>query len=207
MGRRWLAEKKREHYYKMAKKAGFRSRAAYKLFQLNGKYNIIGERDYVLDLGAAPGGWTEAAASIAGEKGFVLGIDICKVEPFEEKNICFFQGDITREETIEKIKEASKNKKYNAVISDASPNISGVWEIDHERSVELALHAFKIAKKVLSEDGNFLVKVFNGARFKELFDKIKKDFRFAKASKPKASRKQSAEIYIVAKGYKTKTER
>ncbi len=150
MGRRWIAEKKREHYYMLAKKAGFRSRAAYKLLQLNEKYNIIRKGDYILDLGAAPGGWSQAAALIAGESGFVLGIDISKIEPFGKENICFIQGDITKKETIEKIKEASKNRKFDAVISDASPNISGVWSIDHEVSVELAMHAFKIAKSTNS---------------------------------------------------------
>jgi len=205
MGRRWIAEKKREQYYTLAKKAGFRSRAAYKLLQLNEGYNIIREGDYVLDLGAAPGGWSQAAALISGKSGFVLGMDIIKIEPFE--NAVFIQEDIAKtKEALEKIMQASKNRKFNAVISDALPNISGIRSIDHERSIELALDSFKIAKKVLNEEGNFLVKVFNGGHFKELFDKIKKDFRFAKASKPEASRKQSAEMYIIAKGYKIKTE-
>lgn len=205
MGRRWIAEKRREQYYTLAKKTGFRSRAAYKLLQLNEKYNVIRRGDYVLDLGAAPGGWSQVASLISGKGGFILGMDITKIEPFE--NAVFIQEDIAKtKEALEKIKHASKNRKFNAVISDALPNISGVRSIDHELSIELALNSFKIAKKVLNEGGNFLVKVFNGEHFKELFDKIKKDFRFAKASKPQASRKESAEIYIVAKGYQIKSD-
>jgi len=134
----WLQDRKRDYYYKKAKEEKYRSRAAYKLLQAVKKYHFIMEGDVVLDLGAAPGGWVQAARKNVGSEGYVLGVDLKSIEPFEEENVRTITGDITDEETLHEILGLLP-READAVISDASPNISGVWEVDHARQMGLAL--------------------------------------------------------------------
>jgi 23S rRNA (uridine2552-2'-O)-methyltransferase len=199
MGKRWLVEKRRDYYYRKAKLEKYRSRAAYKLLQLNRHFKILKAGDRVLELGAAPGGWTQAAREIVGDSGFVVGVDLQRIEPLSYDNVVFIKGDFTSPEVREKLKEIIAS--CEAVISDASPDISGVWSIDHARSVELCEEALSIAEEHLSPGGAFLVKVFQGDLIKEFVEKVKRSFSFVKLSKPKASRSESAEIYLVAKGF------
>lgn len=200
MSRRWIKEKKREYYYRKAKAEHYRSRAAFKLKQLNEKFELLKRGDYVLDLGAAPGGWMQAAREIVGSEGFVLGVDLQRIKEFEEQNVKSVQGDFTAKETIEKIK--SQLPRCDVIISDASPDISGVWNIDHFRSVELCRGVLKIAKELLRPRGSLLIKIFQGELINEFVDEAKKDFEFVKLTKPRASRAQSAEMYLAAKGKK-----
>lgn len=197
MSKRWIHERKRDGYYKQAKKAGYRSRSAYKLKQINDRYNVISKGDIAIDLGCAPGGWLQVARDIVGPEGTVLGVDIQRMEPLD--NVTFIRGDITNPKTIEKI--ISKIAKADVVLSDMSPNITGHYSMDHARSVDLAERALEIVKKTLKPRGNFVVKVFEGDLFKDYFDKIKSSFEFTKAHSPKATRKQSSEIYIIGKGF------
>jgi 23S rRNA (uridine2552-2'-O)-methyltransferase len=192
----WLQERKRDYYYKKAKEEKYRSRAAYKLFEAVQKYLFINYGDVVVDLGAAPGGWVQAARKFVGGKGFVLGVDLKPIEPFPQSNVKTIIGDITEEEIIEQILQMLP-RKADTVISDASPNISGIWEIDHARQIDLAQHALKIALETLRPPGNFFVKVFQGDLLDDFIKKMKKHFEIVKIMKPKASRAKSSEIFLL----------
>ncbi|MEM3731490.1 MAG: RlmE family RNA methyltransferase [Candidatus Bathyarchaeia archaeon] len=196
MPKAWIQERKRDYYYRKAKEEKYRSRAAYKLLQAVEKHHFIKEGDVVLDLGAAPGGWTQAARKIVGEKGFVLGVDLKPIEPFPEHNVRTIIGDISEHETLEQILSMLP-KKADAVISDVSPNISGIWEVDHARQIDLAHQALKIAIETLRPSGSFFVKVFEGDLLKDFIEKVKKHFEIVKVLKPKASRAKSSEIFIL----------
>jgi len=192
----WIQERKRDYYYRKAKEEKYRSRAAYKLFQAVQKYQFIKKGDIVVDLGAAPGGWTQAARKIVGAEGFVLGVDLKPIEPFPEKNVRTIIGDITELETVKQIQEMLP-KKADAVISDVSPNISGIWELDHARQIDLAQRALEIALETLKPGGNFLVKVFQGDMLNDFVSMVKRHFEDVKIIKPKASRAKSSEIFIL----------
>lgn len=203
MGRkdkRWVLQRKKDPYYQLAKKNNYRSRAVYKLFQLNEKFRIIKEGNVVVDLGCAPGGWLQAVRSIVGEKGFVVGVDLQSVKPLGYDNVVAIKGDMTKRETLERILSYLPSKA-DVVISDASPNISGVWEVDHSRSIELTTVALIVATKLLKEGGNFLVKVFQGSLFNDYVDLVRHYFKKVYVSKPRASRDSSAEVYVIGKRF------
>jgi 23S rRNA (uridine2552-2'-O)-methyltransferase len=201
----WIQERKRDYYYKKAKEEKYRSRAAYKLFQAVEKYHFIKRTDVVIDLGAAPGGWIQAARKIVGTKGFVLGVDLKHIEPFSQSNVRTIIGDINEQETIEEIVNMIP-RKANVIISDASPNISGIWEVDHARQIDLALQALTIALRTLGPFGNFFVKVFQGDMLDSYIKKVKKHFDIVKVIKPKASRAKSSEIFILGMDLKETAE-
>ena len=186
----------KDYYYWLAKRKGYRSRASFKLLQMNKTFKLIKEGDKVLDLGASPGGWSQVAVELGAS--LVVAVDINPMKPIE--GVEFIRGDITKSETIEKIREISS--EFDVVMSDASPKISGIWTIDHLRSVDLALASFRIAKELLKPGGNFIVKIFQGEEIQNVFNEFKKYFRFKKFHSPKASRKKSAEIYFIGKGFK-----
>jgi 23S rRNA (uridine2552-2'-O)-methyltransferase len=199
MTRRWMSERKKDHYYRLAKQKGYRSRAAYKLIQINRKFNVIKKGYVVVDLGAAPGGWSQVAKEIVGEMGKVLAVDLLKVKPID--GVDFYRGDIKDKEFIEDLL-ASIDKKVDIVISDMLPKTTGNRSMDHARSIELCEHAFNFAEHVLRPKGNFVVKAFEGDLFNSYFNKIKENFRFCKAHGPKASIKGTKEIYVIAKHFK-----
>lgn len=199
MSKRWLRDKKKDYYYRKAKEEKYRSRAAFKLKQLNKKFRLIKKGDIVLDLGAAPGGWMQVSRELVGEGGFVLGVDIAWIEPFLEENVATIRGDFTYPEVVDEIRETVG--QAGVVISDASPDISGVWNIDHFRSIELATQALELCKTLLRPGGNFLVKVFQGEALQEFIKEVKKNFRYVKITKPKASRSRSSEVYIIGKKF------
>lgn len=201
MGRRWQRERKREHFYRLAKLQNYRSRASFKLKQLNQRYGLLRRGDVVVDLGAAPGGWMQVALEEVGGEGFVLGVDVQRIEKFPQKNVATLVADITSPTVREKIREMLP-RPADAVISDASPSISGVWDLDQARSVELVKAALEIAEAVLAPGGNFLAKVFQGAMMADFLELVRKRFDFVKVSKPLASRKGSAEVYVIAKGFR-----
>lgn len=196
---KWIAERKKDYYYKEAKKHGYRARSAFKLIQINKRYKILKKGGVIIDLGASPGGWSQVASRYADR---IIAVDTQPMQPIE--NVVFIQGDITDEETIEKIKE--KVEKVDAVISDASPNISGHYTLDQAKSVWLCQNALKIAKEFLKEGGNFICKIFEGEDYPEFLQEVKKYFRMVKPHSPQASRKKSSEIYIIAKGFKRKID-
>lgn len=193
---RWYTEKKREHYYKEAKRVGYRARSAFKLEQIQDKFRIIKKGNVVVDLGAAPGGWSQVAKELVGNHGTVLGIDLSHISPIP--GVTFLQGDLTEESTIEKIKQIIGDKKVDVVLSDMSPNISGNYSVDQARSVHLCEHALKLAELLLRPD-NFVCKVFEGEDLPDFIKKTSKLFKTVKQFSPPASRKSSSETYIIAR--------
>ena len=185
---------RKDQYYKKAKREGYRSRASYKLQQIQQRFEVIHEDDVVVDLGAAPGGWLQVIKDL---NATAIGVDLQQIEPI--KGITIIESDITDPATTEKIRNHAR--KVDVVISDAAPNLSGVWSVDHARSIELSTSALNIAKQILKPGGAFIVKVFQGDLFDEFLKIVRENFSFVKAFNPKASRKQSAEIYIIGKKF------
>jgi len=197
----WIQDRKRDYYYKKAKQEKYRSRASYKLFQAIKKYEFIEHGDVVVDLGAAPGGWIQAARKTVGNKGFVLGVDLKPIEPFTQSYVRTIICDITDREALKQILEMLP-RKADAVISDAAPNISGIWEVDHARQMELSQQALEIAKEILKPSGSFFVKVFQGDMLSDFIQKVKQNFVNVVLVKPEASRAKSAEIFILGRSLK-----
>lgn len=195
--KRWLRERRRDVYHRLAKEEGYRSRAAYKLLQTAKKYPLMGEGDVVVDLGAKPGGWMQAARRLVGEGGYVLGVDLEPMVPFHWPNVISIVGDVADPECLGLIRMRLP-RRADVVLSDVSPNISGVWEVDHARQIHLAMASLRIAINILRPGGSFFVKVFQGDLFMGFVDEVKKHFDFVKIVKPEASRHKSSEVYILA---------
>ncbi len=201
--KRWITQKRKDYYYNLAKKQNYRSRAIYKLLQLNKKFRLIKEKDIVIDLGCAPGGWLQVAREIVGEKGLIIGIDLQEVESLPDKNVFIIKGDMTKEETLKKVRDILF-KKPDVVLSDASPNISGIWNVDQAKSITLSTTALLIATKILKKGGNFVSKVFQGELFDEYLKLVSDYFDKVFVEKPNACRTKSAEVYLVAKNFNQK---
>ncbi len=200
VSKNWMSRKKHDHYYRKAKTEGYRSRAAYKLIQIHRKFGIFREGDTVVELGAAPGGWSQIALRFIGEKGILIGIDLQRIEPI--KGAVFIKGDFTEKESADKIKEALGWREVSVVISDMSPNISGVYSTDHARSTYLAELALNFAVENLKRGGVLVVKIFEGEMIRDYLRSAKKHFGMVKLYSPKASRSSSSEIYMIAKGFR-----
>jgi 23S rRNA (uridine2552-2'-O)-methyltransferase len=192
-----MQNRKRDYYYQKAKAENYRSRATYKLSQTARAYHFIRRGDVVVDLGAAPGGWIQAARKITGKTGFVLGVDLKPISPFPQAYIKTLVADFTEPETLELIADFLP-RKADVVISDASPNISGIWEIDNARQIDLARQALKVALSLLRPSGNFFVKVFEGNMMPSFVKQVKKKFEVVRIIKPNASRARSSEMYLLA---------
>lgn len=197
-----MNDRKQEYYYRKAKEENYRSRATYKLIEAVKKYQFIHRNDIVVDLGAAPGGWIQAARKCVGKRGFVLGVDLKPIDPFPQEYIKTIIADITNPDIANHIQDFLP-RKADVVISDSAPNISGTWEVDHARQIDLATQAFKIALQILRPSGDFFVKVFEGSMLNDFRKTVKKYFKIVKLVKPKASLAKSSEIYILAMDKKT----
>lgn len=193
-----LIDARKDHYRKLAHEQGYRSRAAYKLKELNQSYRIIGPGFNVVDLGCAPGGWTQMALKLVGNRGKVMGVDTSFVEDIPGAHI--IRGSIEDENTVDEILDYF-GKKVNAVICDLSPQVTGNWSVDHAKQISLNYDCTKIMNKVLAHKGNAVFKVFDGEYSIEFRDYVKKKFAKVKLTKPKASRKPSSELYFVCLGY------
>ena len=202
MSRRWLSERRSDPYHRKAKEKGYRSRAAFKLKQLNKRFNFLDGANYVLDLGAAPGGWLQVASEAIGEEGLVVGVDLERIRPLLLKNVKTLIGDVTDEETVKQIIDAFPDR-VDVVLSDMSPDISGVWEVDHMRQIHLTRKAMRIAEGILKPDGWLVLKVFQGSDYGKFLEEVRDIFSFVRVVKPPASRKGSAEVYVVAQGLKS----
>jgi 23S rRNA (uridine2552-2'-O)-methyltransferase len=189
-----MARDQRDHYWRQAKEDGYRARSAYKLLQINEKFHVIKRGDSVVDLGAAPGGWLQVAQKLSG--GRIVGVDLGEIEPIQ--GVVAFQADITQESTVDRIK-AALGGDADVVICDAAPNLTGAWDMDHAVSIDLARSALKMAKKLLRARGNFVAKVFQGDMFMDYLNEVRREFAIVHAHSPPASRKESAETYVVAK--------
>ena len=195
------AYKRKDGFYKQAKAAGYRSRAAYKLIELDKRFRLLARGARVVDLGCAPGGWLQVAAARVGPKGRVVGIDRLEVEALDLKIVVVLSGDITDPEARAEIRDALGGPA-DLVLSDMAPDTSGVGSADHARSVELVELAFETATTLLTPKGAFCAKVFEGPDLNELAAKIKARFGKLKRVKPEATRKGSRELYLVATGFK-----
>ena len=191
----------KDSYWRRAKKEGYRSRASYKLIELNEKFKLIKQGDRVFDIGCAPGGWMQVALEIVGNREFVYGVDIEEIKSFNKPNAIFIRADISKSEERESILKKI-GEKVDVVISDIAPHTTGVKISDKANSLALSRESFYFSRLLLKEGGNFLVKVFQGSDSADFFKEIKTSFREAQTTKPEATRKGSAEVYIVGKGYK-----
>ena len=193
---RWMNEHLKDEFVKKAQKEGYRSRAAYKLLEIIDKNQIIKTGFKVLDLGAAPGGWSQVAIKIVGKTGQVIATDILPVESIA--NVEFLQGDFTEEIIYNKLLSLTNKQKINVVLSDMAPNMSGQISIDQPKSMYLAELALDMATKVLSHNGHFVVKIFHGDGFDGFIQNSRKNFKKVIIRKPKASRPRSKEVYLIA---------
>jgi len=201
MSKNWLQARRRDFYYRKAKQLDYRSRASFKLIQIDDKFHIFRENAVVVDLGAAPGGWLQVAAERVGENGRVVGVDLQSISPIEGAMVETIRGDIRKQETVDKVLYMVGGN-VDIVLSDMSPNISGQYSMDHARSIELCEHAFNFAKKTLVPGGVLVMKIFEGDMMNEFLKTIKERFEAVKLFGPRASRSSSSEIYIIAKGFK-----
>ena len=188
--KQWLRRHVTDHYVRKAKERGYRSRAAFKLLELNEKEQFLRPGATVIDLGAAPGGWSQVAAQKVGPKGTVIAIDLLQIAPIS--GVTVVQGDF-REKLPERV-------KADVILSDLSPNLSGIANVDQARALELSLGAIDVCRKALKPDGVFVVKAFQGEAFEEVRSELKRAFRQVTVRKPPASRGESRETYAVARG-------
>ena len=194
--RRWMHEHLNDEYVKKAQKEGYRCRAVYKLLEIIEKKHIINKGDTVLDLGAAPGGWSQVAVKITGKSGQVIASDILPIE--EINGVNFIQGDFTEQSVYDELMNQIKGSSIDIVLSDMAPNMSGQLSVDQPKSMYLADLAIDFALKILSRNGHFIVKVFQGDGFDEYVKKSRSSFRKVSIIKPKASRPRSKEVYLLA---------
>jgi len=210
---------RKDHYYNKAKQQGYRSRAAYKLKQLDDLENVIDEGDTVVDLGAAPGGWLQVAAQEVGPDGTVIGVDLQRIKSFDDEalndRVETVRGDMTEARTRERVIEAADGTvdgaatdasperasgPADAVVSDMAPNMSGEYSLDQARSLYLARQAFETALELLDTGGDFVVKVFQGPDVEEFRADVEDEFQYVRVTTPKASRDESSEIFLIGKG-------
>ncbi len=194
---------RKDDYYNRAKQEGYRSRAAYKLKQLDAEAGLISEGDTVVDLGAAPGGWLQVAKELAGESGTVVGVDLQRIKPID--GVETVQGDMTDEETRAEIVElvgevTPEGGGADVVVSDMAPNMTGEYSLDHARSIHLARTAFETSLEILAPGGDFVAKVFEGPDTNDLRADIDEEFEYVRTIHPDASRDSSSELFMVAKG-------
>ena len=193
-----LDDARRDHYRRLAREQGLRSRAAYKLKELDKSYRIIGAGFYVVDLGCAPGGWTQVAVRLAGNRGRVIGVDTSHVDEVDGAELV--RADI-EDASVPTLILDRLGRKANAVISDMSPQVTGNWSVDHARQISLNYAAASVMERVLAARGNAIFKVFDGEYAAEFREYAAGMFARVKATKPQASRKQSSELYLVCLGY------
>ena len=194
--RRWMNEHLNDEYVKKAQREGYRCRAVYKLIEIIDKNQIITKGDRVLDLGAAPGGWSQVVKKIVGQTGQVIASDILPIE--EIPGVDFLQGDFTESSVYEKLLSMTKGQKMNTVLSDMAPNMSGQLSVDQPKSMYLAELALDMAIKMLMPNGYFVVKVFQGDGFDAYVQIARQTFKKVTIKKPKASRPRSKEVYLLA---------
>ena len=198
--KRWLKQHHDDAYVLKARELGYRSRAVFKLDEIQQKDHILRPRQQVLDLGAAPGGWSEYAAAIVGDHGRVIALDLLPIEPIA--GVEFIQGDFTEEAVLERLLASIGESRFDLVLSDMAPNLSGMSSLDQPRAMYLAELALDLARQYLNPDGSFLVKLFQGEGFEDLVADLRQCFHSVKFPKPDASRSKSSEIYSLCRGLK-----
>ncbi len=198
--RRWLKEHFNDEYVKRAQREGYRSRAVYKLAEIQDRDRLIRPGMAVVDLGAAPGGWSQYALGLLGRKGRIVAMDILDMEPLP--GVTFIQGDFREDEVLQALLDALDGRPVDLVMSDIAPNISGMEAVDQPRAMYLAELAVDFADRALKPGGDLLVKVFQGEGFDELLRGLRERYSKVLIRKPKASRPRSREVYALARGRK-----
>jgi len=200
-GKDWMQEHVADRYVKKARAEGMRSRAAYKLEQIAERDRLLGPGLVVVDLGAAPGGWSQVAAERVGESGRVIALDLLEMPPL--RGVTFIRGDFRDVSVLEELERALAGAKPDLVLSDMAPNLSGIASVDSARALTLAELARDFALKHLKQRGNLLVKTFQGAGYEGFLKGLRHSFTTVVTRKPEASRSRSSEVYILARGYRT----
>ena len=196
----WLQEHFKDQYVKKSQQDGYRSRAAYKLLQIQEKDRIIKPGMNVVDLGSAPGGWSQVARQFIGSKGKVVALDILPMDQLAQ--VDFIQGDFQEDAVLEELLQVLNNEPVDLVISDMAPNVTGVKAVDQPKSMYLLELAVDLADQVLKPQGTLLMKVFQGEGFQPLLAELRKRYQKVITRKPDASRARSSEVYLLAKGFK-----
>lgn len=194
----WLQRQLNDPYVHQAKLDGYRSRAAYKLIEINNKYNLLNQKANILDLGSAPGSWSQVAGEYNPKK--IIAVDLLEMEEIE--GVDFIQGDFLETEIQVKIKDLLKNEQANLILSDIAPNTTGHKDTDQLRIMAVAESILEFSQTMLARNGSIILKIFQGAGFPEYIAELKKQFKKVASFKPEASRSGSAEIYLVAQNKK-----
>lgn len=197
---RWLKEHVNDPFVKQAQKDGYRSRASYKLKELNEKDKLIKPGMLVIDLGSAPGGWSQIASELVGEQGKLIASDILHMDPLPD--VDFIQGDFTEEAVFNEIMQTIANRPVDVVISDMAPNLSGISAADQASSIYLIELALDMAQQVLKPKGSFIAKAFQGEGYDAFVAQVREQFDTVVIRKPDSSRARSREVYVVGKGFK-----
>ncbi|WP_026603837.1 23S rRNA (uridine(2552)-2'-O)-methyltransferase RlmE [Methylomonas sp. 11b] len=196
----WMQEHFQDEYVKKAQAMGYRSRAVFKLIEIQEKDKIIKPGINIVDLGAAPGGWSEYVSKIVGKKNKVIALDLLAIDPID--GVDFIQGDFREYEVLEQLYKVLDGEPVHLLLSDMAPNMSGSREMDQPRAIYLGELALDAAQHILAKGGTFLIKMFQGAGFDEYYNQVRQQFSSVVIRKPKASRARSNEVYILAKGFK-----
>ena len=198
--RTWIKQHVKDPYVKQSQLDGYRSRASYKLLEIVEKGRYIKPGMVVVDLGSAPGGWSQVAAKLVGHKGCVVAVDILPMDPVA--GVSFIQGDFTEEKILNQLLGEIGNRPVDLVISDMAPNLTGMKAVDQPAMIYLAELAVDLVQQVMTDDGIFIAKLFQGEGFDEFVRNTRKVFNVVSLKKPDASRAKSREVYLVAKGLK-----
>ena len=197
MSKRWYQENRRDPWRRQAKSKGYRSRSAYKLKQIQEKFQLIRESDAILDVGCHPGGWTQVSVEESGPEGLVIGVDLKSTSPVEGASI--IQGDISDQDTIDRIGELLEGRELNVVLSDISPKLTGRYDTDQAISLELSTMTLDVAMEMLASGGSFVTKIFQGVGIEGLIRAAKDRFSSVQRFAPMASRNASSETYLVCR--------
>ncbi|AJI53654.1 23S rRNA (uridine(2552)-2'-O)-methyltransferase RlmE [Francisella philomiragia] len=198
--KKWIQEHTSDYYVAQANKLGYRSRASFKILEIQDKYNLFKQSMFIVDLGAAPGGWSEQVIKFIGNNGKLIALDLLEMTPIA--GVEFIQGDFSSDETYEKLNQLINNNKIDCVISDMAPNLSGNKTSDQARSIYLLELALDFATTNLNKNGSFVAKVFQGQGSDEYLKLVRESFNKVVQFKPKSSKPKSREFYVVATGFK-----
>ena len=205
MPSQWIEKRRRDQFYRLAKARGYRSRASFKLLQANRSYRFIRHGQIVVDLGAAPGGWLQIASTVVGESGLVIGIDLQEIKPLDTRNVVTLVADLEDPSICLLIKERTAGP-VDVVLSDASPDLTGNWELDQARQIHLAGLSLEIAIPLLRRGGSFFVKAFDGIDLPILKSKLSHAFQTVRIVKPPASRSDSSEMYFLGLNFRGRSQ-
>ena len=197
---RWIQEAERDHYRRRARKEGYRSRAAYKLLEAQKKYGLVKRGDIAIDLGAWPGGISQALARIVGAEGLVIAVDRRRFRKFDERNIITLQLDILEDDVVSEVRRILGGKPADFLVSDASPSFTGIRDIDVLRQIELTERSYEIARELVRRGGSVMLKALECGELHELERELREGFKIVRRFIPKATRRGSSELYLIGLG-------